>query len=156
MSQELWKDSLRQGLQGAQAHLAPARLLAADPRQRADQALPGVPYSARGCLYHTLVWSELLAALVAGERPAWPENLESSWQVPEDLRTAQGWELMAGRLQDSIRRATEQLEHVDLAGPVAGWPPATVGRVYQEMIMHNSYHLGQLVVLLRMAGAWPS
>jgi len=156
MSQEHWKESLRQGLQGAEAHLAPAKLLGTDPLHRADHPLPGVPYTARSCLYHTLVWSEVLSGLVTGKPVAWPQNLESTWQVPEELRTPQGWGLMTDRLQDGIRRAAEQLEHVDLAGPLAGWPRVTVGGAYQNMIMHNSYHLGQLVALLRVAGAWPT
>jgi uncharacterized damage-inducible protein DinB len=156
MSQELWKESLRRGLEGEDTYLAPAKLLAADPLHLADQLLPGLPYTARGCLYHTLVWSQVLAGLITGEPVPWPKDLETTWRVPDELQTPPGWGLMAASLQDCIRRATEQLEHVDLASQLTGWPRATMGWAYQVMIMHNSYHLGQLVALLRAAGGWPT
>jgi len=156
MSQGQWRETLKQGLQGSQSHFPPARLLEADP-QRADHKWPGLPYSARECLYHTMIWSEIVTEVLVGGVVSWPQHLDETWQVPEELRLPSGWQKMASRLQDAIQRASEHLdqEQVDMESPVAGWPKATVGSACQVMITHNSYHLGQLAVLLRLLGAWP-
>ncbi|MEW6522800.1 MAG: DinB family protein [Bacillota bacterium] len=152
---ETWKETLRRGLQGEEAHVPPVKILAIEPGDQADHRLPGMPYTARQCLYHTLVWAELITRTLAKDVVQWPAQLEVTWQVPRDLEGPAGWRDMADRLLAAIGKSLGLLDHLEPDDAVPGWPKATVGWAYQVMIMHNSYHLGQLVTLLRLAGAWP-
>lgn len=155
MNSDAWKESIRKGLQGAEGHLPLPRILGADPGESADRRRPGMPNTARECLYHILVWAEVLTAYLANEPKEWPQDLASTWQVPAEFQGPSGWKAMAERLLDAVERASALLERLEPADPVPSWPKDTLGWTYQALIIHNAYHLGQLVALLRLAGAWP-
>jgi uncharacterized damage-inducible protein DinB len=155
MNPDAWKESLRKGLEGAEAHLPLARILGVDPGEAADRRWPGMPNTARECLYHILVWAQVMTASLANDPKEWPRDLAATWQVPGEFRGSAGWRTMAERLLDTVERASTLLERLEPADPVPSWPKSTLGWTYQALIIHNAYHLGQLVALLRLAGAWP-
>lgn len=132
-----------------------ARILGVDPGEGADRRWSGMPNTARECLYHIVVWAEALAASLADDLKEWPQDLAATWQVPQEFQGLTGWKAMGQRLLDTVERASALLERLEPADPVPNWPKATRGWTYQAMIIHNAYHLGQLVALLRLAGAWP-
>lgn len=154
MDTQSWRRTLQRALRGDEAHMTP--LQAADRLVEAgmDLTLPGVPYSARQCLYHLMYWAELLADAAAGRAVTWPRDLALSWQVPPELRGPGGTQVLVYRLLAALDRAQAALETAELAASIPDWPGATVGWAYQVLAIHNSYHLGQLVVLLRATGSF--
>jgi uncharacterized damage-inducible protein DinB len=91
----------------------------------------------------------------AWESPAWPEGY---WPAKGHVPTAAEWDDAVARFKrdltgvvavarDERRELTRRLPHGE-------------GRTYLRQVLlvadHNAYHLGQLVQVLRLLGAWPA
>jgi uncharacterized damage-inducible protein DinB len=130
----------------------------ADVAGRKPEALP---HSVWEILWHMDYWMEYELLRIAGTPKAYPEHASLSW--PGALPGAEAWAREQARFRELLGR---------LAG-LAGSAPAELAReiaatdkteaahassleaVLWQTLVHNSYHLGQVVLLRRALGAWP-
>jgi uncharacterized damage-inducible protein DinB len=123
----------------------------------------GAPYSVYALVWHMSFWMENELERIDGKAPAYPEHASLGW--PEDApATADAWNQVVARFKASLDR---------LAG-LADAPPevrtravsvtseaghanqgTTVEDVVWQTVVHTSHHLGQVVLLRRLLGAWP-
>lgn len=118
--------------------------------EQAVTKLEGWPYSVAEVAAHMLSWQQHdHATLEAGEEPDVPA--EADWPAV----TEEDWPRLKneflGNLEKSreIARDPENLERLILGGK------STVGLRMVWFTGHNAYHLGQIVMMRRILGAWP-
>ena len=108
------------------------------------------PYSVAEQVAHMLFWQEhTLTTIKTGTEPevptaavSWPAVTEADWPRVKD-------EFLAG-----LERSREVARDSETLNRVLG-SNYTVGVKLLSQITHDSYHLGQVVLLRRMMGAWP-
>ena len=115
----------------------------------------GLPYSIAQVVAHMLGNMRFNLGLIQTPDPAHYEHRGETWPVV----SADDWPALA----DEFLEALEALKQVALAGdldrvlyPMTADEPAwTVGyKLACSVAKHNAYHLGQIVVLRRLIGAW--
>ncbi|HEY6551984.1 MAG TPA: DinB family protein [Vicinamibacteria bacterium] len=129
----------------------------------AGQRPAGAPYSVYELVWHMTFWMENELERIDGRTPAYPEHASEGW--PGDPSPdASAWGLAGERFKASLRRledfakatpevrqravtVTSQAGHANQG--------ATVEDVVWQTIVHNSHHLGQVVMVRRLLGAWP-
>jgi uncharacterized damage-inducible protein DinB len=118
--------------------------------EQALTKLEGWPYSIAEVVAHMLFWQEHdLATIQAGVEPdttpaeSWPVVTKADWPRLKDAFLAS---LEKSR---EIARDPQNLDRLILNGRFS------VGLRMVWFTGHNAYHLGQVVLLRRILGAWP-
>ncbi len=145
-------------LRGGNAHLNFEEALAGLPPNLRGTKPPGLPYSPWQLLEHMRIaqWDILEFSRnpkhVSPEFPAgyWPE----SDAPPEDT----AWQKSTRQFRDDLKAMQDLVEDpaTDLFAPIPHGEGQTVLREALLVADHNSYHLGELVVVRRLLGAWES
>ena len=145
-------------LRGGNAHLNFEEALAALPAQLRGAKPPGLPYSPWRLLEHMRIaqWDILEfsrnAAHVSPEFPAgyWPET-----DAPPDDKA---WQKSIRKFRADLKAMQDLVEDpaTDLFAPIPHGEGQTILRETLLLADHNSYHLGQLVTVRRLLGAWES
>jgi len=143
-------------LRGGNAHLNFEEALAALPAQLRGTKPPGLPYSPWRLLEHMRIaqWDILEfsrnAAHVSPEFPAgyWPES-----DAPPDDKA---WQKSLRQFRADLKAMQDLVEDpaTDLFAPISHGEGQTILREALLVADHNSYHLGQLVTVRRLLGAW--
>ena len=138
------------------AHVTFRDAIAAWPAALRGAKPPGQPFTPWRLLEHIRIsqWDIVeftkSASHVSPEWPAgyWPQN-----DAPPD---AAGWDKSVAQVEHDLR-AMQRLVRDPATDLLARIPHGTGQTVLREALVladHNSYHLGQLVLLRRLLGAW--
>jgi uncharacterized damage-inducible protein DinB len=124
---------------------------------------PGAPYSIHGLVWHMSFWMENELERIDGKAPAYPPHASLGW--PDDTPPNAGeWSQTLARFKASLERLAAFADaRPDVRSrPVAVTSEAghahqgtTVEDVVWQTVVHNSHHLGQVILLRRLLGAWP-
>jgi len=147
-----FRDSLLRALSGAGAHVGAGKVLDGLDWQRAGARPEGAPHSAFQIVNHLVFWQDHALAWLAGEKPPTPAHDAESWPGPERPADAAAWEAAAARFAAGLDRLRRHAAEDDL---LAHRGPKSVLYVLQVVAAHDSYHLGQVVLLRQQLGAWP-
>ena len=141
-----------QALSGRGAHV-----LARDALDGLDWELAGVrsadgEHTIFASFNHLVYWHDFAVAGLDGDKPATPEHAADSW--PGD-----GAPTGAGEWADAERRFLAGLTALEARAAELDLFASSEGKsaleILQLVASHNSYHLGQIVLLRRALGAWP-
>lgn len=132
-----------------------------------DAALAGLPAELRGTRPDGLPHSpwQLLEHMRLAQRdildfctsasyraPRWPEDY---WPDADAAPSDEEWEGSIAAFRSDLEAVKELAELADLLAPI----PQGGGQTYLREILlvadHNAYHLGQIIVVRRLLGAWP-
>jgi uncharacterized damage-inducible protein DinB len=153
-------DALRQHLldllRGRNAHAGFDTVLADIPSRLRGVKPPGAPHTAWQLLEHMRIaqWDILEFTRDAKHKsPPWPEGYWPKTEAPpsaaswnNSLRSFRAdWKAMAKLVAD---------KKTDLFAPIPHGSGQTILREALLVADHNSYHLGQMVLLRRLLGAW--
>jgi hypothetical protein len=128
-----------------------------DPELR-GRVPAGLPHSAWQLLEHIRIalWDILeFSRRRKHKSPKWPKGY---WPATVAPPSEEAWEESI----DSIQRHLEEMRELvtdrshDLFAPLAPGQPQTLLREVLLAADHNAYHLGQLVMVRKALGAWPS
>lgn len=113
-----------------------------------------LPHSIFEELWHLDYWQRKLLAEARGERPAEPGDPEDDWPAgPEPEDTGRWRDLL-----ESIRLGLDEAAGVAADAEVMDrslGEGKTVRGVVESIVAHNAYHLGRVVTLRQLQGAWP-
>ena len=135
-----------------------------------DAAVDGIPPDKRGARPHGLPYSawQLIEHLRLAqhdildfcvnpdyEELAWPADY---WPASPEPPDSDAWEASIRRYRDD-RAAVQRLAadpSIDLAATIPHGQGQTYGREVLLILDHTAYHLGELVLLRRVLGVWPT
>ena len=136
--------------------MAPARALEALSADQADRRQDGL-HTIAEIVSHLAFWQDWFRGRCEGAVEPMPAPAALGWQAPPsgtwpDVRRhfLDGLERIAafGEREDRARVLSPPIEFPLLAG-------YTVGDVLVHVANHNAHHLGQVVLLRQLMGAWP-
>ena len=116
-------------------------------------ARPGnVPHSIYDELWHAAEWQRIVVERDEERGEAW---LEGGDPFPSATpERAEEWQGLVEKFLRGARQAADWGESLQGSGEELdpGW---RVADVLASLAMHNAYHLGKIVALRQMLGAWP-
>ncbi len=144
-------------LRGGGAHLDFEKAIAGLPTELRGAKPSGLPFSAWGLLEHMRIaqWDILeFSRDPKHTSPAWPEGY---WPATDAPPSIEAWDRSVAAFR-ADRKAMERLVAADKTDLHAQIPHGDGQTILREALLvadHNAYHLGQLVLLRRLLGAWP-
>ena len=148
---DVLREQLGRLLDGAQAHIRPQELFERFPLDRINAALPGVPYTPWQLLEHLrLAQRDILDYVSDGDYQelTFPDGY---WPAAEGKASETEWRSSVEQFLadlDALRTIARDPDR-DLMAPLQRNPEHTLLRELLIIGNHNSYHLGQLVVMHR-------
>ena len=145
-------------LRGAHAYLSPSAALAGLSSSHA--AHRGTPdgHSIAEIVAHMAFWQEWFLDRCEGRHTLAPARAELGWPAVNGMswdavydRFATGFN-RALKLADDDARTAQPIAPPLEFGPIANY---TVGDALMHISLHNAHHLGQVITLRQMLGAWP-
>lgn len=123
--------------------------------RKAGERVDGAPHTIFRLLNHMIYWQDVfLERLTGGSAPS-PAHALEGWPGADAPTGEADWDGAVVRFNQGLAVA-QSLVRVDTLDEVL---PRRSHRTRHEAIAvtasHNSYHLGQIVLLRRMLGAWP-
>jgi uncharacterized damage-inducible protein DinB len=150
--------NIRELLVSPFAYMPPARVLDGLTAEASARRANGLPHSAVEILAHMLFWQ------------SWFLDRCRGFAVPMPTTAAIGWPAAGAGEWDGLR--DEFLRGIEAAAAIAAdadsrtravepaleFPPLshyTVGDAVTHVAVHNAHHLGQIVTMRQLIGAWP-
>ena len=157
MDDKALREHLRKTLAGHEAHTDWANAIADLPATQRGAKPTGAPHSAWELLEHVRIAQWDILEFCRNPKhvsPDWPSGYWPERQSPPDDAA---WD----KSVKAFLRDTKDLEslvadtHADLFARISHGSGQTILREALLVIDHNSYHLGQFVLLRRLLGSWP-
>jgi len=155
---EALREHLLSLLQGKAAHLDFESAVADLPAELRGAKPARVPYSPWRLVEHMRIaqWDILeFCRNPAHVSPEFPSGYWPSGDAPPD---EQAWETSVQAFQKDLQAMQDLVRDpaTDLFTPIPHGDGQTILREALLLADHNSYHLGQLVVVRRSLGVWPT
>ena len=120
--------------------------------QDAVRVPDGSPHSVADIVAHMVFWQQRFLSMVDGQQPVPVPSASVGWPAV----TADQWPALAERYLAGLARYRElATDEPGLARVVVEGRPMTVGSGIIDYFMHAAHHLGQVILLRRIIGAWP-
>jgi uncharacterized damage-inducible protein DinB len=143
---------IEHALSGEGAHVAALSALDRLDWRLAGTRPEGAPHSIFEVLNHITFWQDWVMKWLDGKKPPIPKHASGGWPGGAGPASKKEWE---GAVR-SFRKGLEELgrapQKADLLAKRGKSSPL---EMLHAIASHNSYHLGQVVVLRQMLGAWP-
>jgi uncharacterized damage-inducible protein DinB len=143
-------------LKGGGAHLNFDKAIADLPAELRGAKPPGVPHTPWRLLEHMRIAQRDILEFTRNPRhvsPPWPEGYWPDGDAPPDDGA---WDRSAAAFRADLRAMQDLVADpaTDLFAPLPHGKGQTALREALLVADHNAYHLGQLVVVRRLLGAW--
>jgi len=124
----------------------------------ATQVPDGLPYSVWQLVEHIRItqWDIVEFCLSADHQsPVWPDEY---WPAPTDKITKEGWAASLAQIHADRERFFDILkdQEVDLYAPLEHGDGQSIFREALLIADHNSYHMGEIIVIRRLLNDWKS
>ena len=148
--------NLREFLSSPVTYLAPDKTLEGLDQTSAETRLSGAPHSIAEIVAHMAFWQNWFYArctgnavpIVSSAAAGWPAVEQNSWSSIHSQFLERLEQLASLSDGDVSRRVEPPIEFPPLAN-------YTVGEALVHVANHNSHHLGQVILLRQLNGAWP-
>ena len=152
----LLREDLLELLRGGGAHLDFDAAIAGLPAKLRGAKPAGQPHTPWRILEHMRIAQWDILEFIRDpehESPSWPEGYWPKGDAPED---AKAWEKSVKRFRADLAALQKLVadESNDLLTAIPHGQGQTIAREAMLAADHNAYHLGQLVMLRRILGAW--
>lgn len=118
--------------------------------KQATQVPQGCPYSIADQVAHMLFWQRRFLDLILGRKTKQKRGKHMDWPKV----TPSQWRKLRTDFLSSLREAEKVV-----SDPIFGYKKigrkATASQLITQIILHNSYHLGQIALLRQLMGLWP-
>ncbi|BDP42105.1 hypothetical protein DAETH_20740 [Deinococcus aetherius] len=141
--------ALERLLDEGSAFVPPGRALDGLSAELACRRVEGAPHTVAEIVAHLHFWQSYTRALARGERPALPGHATEGWPVAG----TDDWDALRRAFLEGLAEIKRVAREEDLSRPVRG--RETLGYELTLHALHNAVHLGQVILLRRMLGAWP-
>jgi hypothetical protein len=145
-------------LQGGGAHLNFDAAIAGLPAELRGAKAPGVPHTPWRLLEHLRICQWDILEFSRNPRHVSPPFPDGYWPAGDAPPDAAAWDRSVAAFRADLRAVQDLVADpaTDLFARIPHGEGQTVLREALLVADHNAYHLGQLVVLRRVLGAWPA
>ena len=157
--QALLRKQLIDLLRGGQAHATFDDAINGLPADLRGTVPPNLPYSAWQLLEHLCIAQRDIlnfsAPPTGGYHPMrWPQDY---WPQSAEPPTSHAWDQTIAAIQSDLKHFLALIENpsADLYKPFRWGDGQNLLREALLIADHNAYHLGEIVLLRRLLGAWP-
>ena len=147
--------TLVKSLVGERGHIPIAKALPDIDLELAGRTHEAMPYTIYQLVKHMHYWQQFMLDHVEGRKPQMPAHVSDSWPVETGPKDEASWQQDLQAFLSDIDRAISIAETAPLHDPLLYFPGETIGGLLRNIASHNSYHLGEIVLLRRFYGAWP-
>ncbi|HEV2447174.1 MAG TPA: DinB family protein [Candidatus Sulfopaludibacter sp.] len=134
------------------AHVATAGVFSGLDAEAAGARPGNLPHSLFEILGHVVFWQDWVVEWLKGGKLPVPKHASGSWPRAAAPENAAEWRNCVRRFQAGLKELERHARQADLAGTIGKHSRA---RMLHDIAAHNSYHIGQAVVLRQMLGKWP-
>lgn len=153
-----WAVHVRELLVDTFTYIPPAKALEHLSADDAERRVEGATHSVAEIVAHLAFWQEWFCArcegvaepMIAAAAQGWPEVANGSWPALQS-RFLAGLERATALGSPPARLDEPVLPAIDFP-PLASY---TVRDAVVHVAAHNAHHLGQVIVLRQLLGAWP-
>jgi uncharacterized damage-inducible protein DinB len=153
---------MRELLRGKGAHADVLACVEGVPPEIAGRQVPGFPQSIYGVVWHAAYWMHYEVARIEGQLPRYPDHADASWPSQPAPGSEAEWAKTVAHFRAGIAALDalaalpgDQAERkVALTSGTTNQGDNVKDIVWQTLV-HNSYHIGQVVLLRQALGAWP-
>jgi hypothetical protein len=129
-----------------------ARLLAGLTVEQVSKRPPGLSHSIYEELWHTAKWQSIV---VRCDDPASAASIDEAQHFPTEAPgNERMWEDLVAEFLAGCATAAELGLSPDALKREVG-PRVTLAEELESLAVHNAYHLGKIVALRQVIGAWP-
>jgi uncharacterized damage-inducible protein DinB len=147
---------------GDSAHAPPSHILEDLSEELAHRRVGGASHPIYAEVWHAAYWQQVMLDRVRGLGTASPEHNAMSFP-DETAIEAEAWGDLCARFlrgaEESAAVANEGSEELDrmvlCPSPADPGRRMTVREQLESFAAHNAYHLGRVVLLRQLLGAWP-
>ena len=144
--------TLGNALSGTGAHVETQTIFAALDWRLAGIRPDNAPHSLYQLLNHMIYWQEWVVKWLDGSSPQIPKHASGSWPGPPGPASRKEWDQAVRRFRNGLKVLTRRSREADLFSKGG---TKTRLEMLHTIASHNSYHVGQIVFLRQMLGAWP-
>ena len=121
------------------------------------------PHSIWQLVYHMNFWMDYELKRIRREKPAYPAHASESWPANAAPLSEEEWQKAIALFRDLLAELASLAgsppdflaEEVDATHTDYKNRSSSLLAVLWQLLVHNSYHIGQVVMLRRTLGAWP-
>ncbi|MCM3611766.1 DinB family protein [Planococcus sp. MERTA32b] len=150
MNGQFFKNSLH----GEGAHFDTAKVFDGFDWQQAGEKSGDFPHSIWELLFHMNYWQDFMLDLLNGHTPKSQNPDEESWPPAPSPESEDEWDSAIAYFLKGLEEA-EQESTKDLLEKVVAGREDTRGDCLQTIVLHNTYHAGQVVFARKIMGTWP-
>src|SRR3954466_3216571 len=150
------REHLRELLKGGHAHLDFEAAIADLPAELCGMKPPGLPHTPWRLLEHMRIAQDDILRFCLDPAHVSPEFPEGYWPKGDAPPDPVAWDLSAAAFRADLRALMDLVADpaTDLFAPLPHGQGQTVLREALLVADHNAYHIGQLVTVRRLLGAW--
>ena len=145
------REAIVHALSGHYSHMDVRKSLEAVDAKVAGHLPAGSPHSIFQIVNHMIFWQEFFLERLAGT-PV-PEPEEDRWPWPASPSSQAEWDQVVARFFRGLDRAVEFAAAPDLDKVLAGAKSTSRLDALRTIASHNSYHVGQIVLLCQLGAA---
>lgn len=147
------KNAFKNALNGERAHLSPVKALEGLTPEVAGKLIHNSPYTIWQLIKHVSFWHDYFLDYLSENKLPRVEKSGDGWvQNPAPANDHEFSETL-DTLLNNIEKTKTMIKDIDRLNYPERYENAW--NVYQAMASHISYHLGEIVLLRRMAGDYP-
>ncbi|MHB8755144.1 MAG: DinB family protein [Candidatus Acidiferrales bacterium] len=150
------REHLAKLLGGGQAYADVHHIIAELPEAQRGVKPAGAPHTAWQLLEHLRIAQWDILEFSRDAKHVSPQFPEGYWPVSEAPPNAKAWDKSVAAVEQDLAEIRKLVSNpkTDLFAPIAHGKGQTVLREALLIADHNAYHLGQMVLLRRLLGAW--
>lgn len=142
--------------------MPPQQILNGVTDELAHRKPAGAPHSIYEELWHIVFWQELMLDWIRGQETAYPASPADCFPTVLDMER-EYWPRLQERFSAGVNHAAEHAREESrlerqIRCPAPQGEPArtrTAREQLESLATHNAYHLGRIVLLRQVMGAWP-
>jgi hypothetical protein len=143
-------------LGGGGAHVSFEKAIAGLPPALRGVKPPNLPYSAWHLLEHLRIAQWDIVEFTVNPKHVSPDWPDGYWPEADVLPSDAAWKKSVQQFRRDLKRMQALVAnlHTDLYSPIPHGDGQTILREALLVADHNAYHLGELVAVRRLVGAW--
>lgn len=152
---KLW-EHLAKLLEGGEAHADLRHAFSDLPEAQRGVKPTGAPHSAWQLLEHFRIAQWDILEFSRNAKHVSPQFPDGYWPVSDAPPSAEAWDKSVAAVERDLAAMKKLVgsPKTDLFAPIAHGKGQTILREALLLADHNAYHLGQVVLLRRLLGAW--